>query len=138
MTMPPRQQLPAGTAAALALLALAGTAAAAGECRFEAGTAYEEPAAGDTWALQMSVTSAGECCGRCRAIPECFVGNFLAPSPFNGTAPYQQGSAGDPTAALIGTCWMRGKVMADGTVPSSASHVRSLPPGHPPGLYPPP
>ena len=35
-------------------------------------------------------------------------------------------------------CWMRGKVMADGTVPSSASHVRSLPPGHPPGLYPPP
>jgi hypothetical protein len=110
MTMPPRQQLPAGTAAALALLALVGTAKGAGECRFEAGTAYEEPAAGDTWALQMSVTSAGECCGRCRAIPECFVGNFLAPSPFNGTAPYQQGSAGDPTAALIGTCWMRGKV----------------------------
>lgn len=100
--MPPRQQLPAGTAAALALLALAGTAAAAGECRFEAGTAYEEPAAGDTWELQMSVTSAGECCGRCRGIPECFVGNYMGPKEFNGT--------GDPTLSLEATCWMRGQV----------------------------
>ena len=56
--------MPTGALAALAaLLALAGTAAAAGECRFDEHTAYQQLAAGDTWELQMPVTSAGECCG---------------------------------------------------------------------------
>ncbi len=48
--------------------------AASGECEFNEGVAFESPTNGDTWAHQMSVTSAGECCARCRAISQCFVG----------------------------------------------------------------
>ena len=72
------------TLALLAAAALAlqlGTASGAGECHIQEGVAYEEPAEGDTWAHSMSVTSAGECCARCRAIQQCHVGNYATEAP---------------------------------------------------------
>ena len=61
-----------GWGALLRLLLLPG-AAGGGECQFEAGVAYEQPTQGDSWRHTMSVTSAGECCARCRATPQCYV-----------------------------------------------------------------
>jgi len=80
---------------------LVGSAAGAGECRFEPGVAYEQPAQGDSWRHTMSVTSVGECCARCRAIPQCFVGNYVTEEPR---------MMGGGSWNISGSCWMRGRV----------------------------
>ena len=49
----------------------------------------------------MSVTSAGECCARCRAIPQCFVGNYVTLQP-------RKVAGGNWN--ISGECWMRGEV----------------------------
>ena len=99
----------------LPLLLRPGLAAApGGECQFHAGVAYEQPADGDTWRHQMSVTSAGECCARCRAIPQCFVGNYRAMEPRH---------VGGGNWNISGDCYMRGQV--DLSKPTQKPNVTS-------------
>ena len=94
------------------VLSLAMGASAANECRFQTAVAYEQPVNGDTWHHQMSVTSAGECCGRCRGIAECYVGMYQTHEPRH---------IGGGNWNISGTCWMRGQV--DLTKPTAKENV---------------
>jgi hypothetical protein len=99
-----------------------------GECHFHEGVAYGVPIHNDTWRHQMSVTSAGECCARCRAIPQCHVGNYVAQPPRK---------EGGGHWNISGVCWMRGQV--DLTKPKSMPNRTACVVGtRPPPIHSPP